>query len=177
MSIELLAFSAKKINDYVQLSWSTALEINTDYFVIEKSIDGLSFEALEQISAAGISNSIIKYSGYDKNIVSGKNYYRLKQVDLDGTSQYSKIVFVEVDRIDYVSISPNPFKNKLIIEGYFSSNNELNIINLKGESVFQQNIDKGEKSIKINIPNLKNGVYFVKINNNNGQKLYKVIKT
>lgn len=97
LPVELMSFTASSTDDkYVQLDWATALEVNNDYFSVERSGNGFEWESIAQVS--GMGNSTVKnsYSYVDDNPESGANYYRLKQHDYDGAFEYSPIVSATV---------------------------------------------------------------------------------
>lgn len=95
LPIELLNFTAKLQNKKTHLKWSTASEINNDFFTVERSLDGLNFEYVTTEDGAGNSTMLRNYSAFDHTPYSGVSYYRLKQTDFDGTYTYSNLVEVE----------------------------------------------------------------------------------
>lgn len=99
--IELLSFKVSKKSDKIMVEWSTAAEINNDFFNVERSIDGNSWETLTYINGAGNANYVINYSYTDKNPIEGVSYYRLKQTDYDG--QYEYFAPAEVNFSSFVS--------------------------------------------------------------------------
>ncbi|MBN8703605.1 MAG: hypothetical protein J0M08_11100 [Bacteroidetes bacterium] len=109
LPIELLSFDAKLNSDVVDVEWETATEINCDYFIVEKTIDGDNFEFVSKVAGAGNSFSVQKYSTVDTNPYDGVSYYRLKQVDFDGSFTYSNLVAVEVLINSGFSVYPNPY--------------------------------------------------------------------
>ncbi|MEZ4980276.1 MAG: hypothetical protein R2769_01560 [Saprospiraceae bacterium] len=100
LPIQLLSFSAKNIENFTALEWSTATELDNEVFIIEKSVDGKNYEVIGKVDGAGNSNTIINYFFVDENKSKGLAYYRLKQVDFDGTYEYSAIVSVFNDPKD-----------------------------------------------------------------------------
>ena len=84
LPIELLSFNAVLENRIVKLTWKTASETNNDFFTLEKSKDGISWESFKTVDGAGSSSSILNYEDYDQNPYSGVSYYRLKQTDFNG---------------------------------------------------------------------------------------------
>ena len=110
LPVELLSFNAIMNGGVVDLDWTTATEINNDYFVVERSADGETFEDLFSIDGAGNSSGIINYFDRDLNPLSGVSYYRLRQVDFDGSFTHSHIVPVQRVNPDEVAVSlfPNP---------------------------------------------------------------------
>ncbi len=102
--------------EIVKISWSTASELNNDFFEIERSTDGKVFTAITKIRGMGTSNSVQKYHFEDKNPFLGINYYRLKQVDFDGKTTIHGVRFVnfKLQNLPSVSVSPNPSHNNNI---------------------------------------------------------------
>jgi hypothetical protein len=112
LPIELINFTAKSNGKNTVLNWSTASEINNNFFTIEKTIDGTNFENAEIIpskSYNGTSASVLNYSCVDNNSNSGVSYYRLKQTDFDGRTTYSEIV--KSDNSNAVNFVNNMFPN------------------------------------------------------------------
>lgn len=103
LPVELLRFEAEPAGGKVILKRETATEINNDYFTIERSEDGVAFEALKKEPGAGNSLRNIVYTSYDDAPFLGTSYYRLKQTDFDGTSVYSAI-----KKVNLVNIVANP---------------------------------------------------------------------
>ncbi len=169
LPVELINFSVKEKEDHVILNWSTAREINNDYFQIEHSVDGRDFKKVKQVEGMGNSDIINHYHFTDKNPSNGVNYYRLKQVDYDGRFEYSKVVSVNFKtEKDEVSISPNPFAETISIKIPFlaqnyTSNNEriIRIFDIHNRLVRSQLIPNDEDTIQLNLSELSDGIYFI----------------
>ena len=95
---DVMFFSGKTIDNQIQLQWSTASESNNESFTVEKLINE-KWEPTIVASGAGWSNYRINYTVYDNTPLPGNNYYRLKQVDFDGTTSYSYIILVRYEGI------------------------------------------------------------------------------
>ncbi|MDQ3048276.1 MAG: T9SS type A sorting domain-containing protein [Bacteroidota bacterium] len=110
LPIELLSFEAHLNVNQVDLKWATSSETNNDFYTIEKSRDGQSFEFVTQVDGAGNSTSYIEYFDIDRSPYQGVSYYRLKQTDFNGKFSYSSIVPVEynTNTESDISIFPNP---------------------------------------------------------------------
>jgi hypothetical protein len=134
LPVELLSFDAKPVDDNVILNWSTASEINNNYFEVEKSNDGKKFKTFQFVSGAGNSTIQNDYSTVDESPSPGINYYRLKQVDFDGTISYSPIVAVEINSSNVFYVMPNPAIDKLeLVFGSSGKENlQLTIYNMQG---------------------------------------------
>lgn len=96
LPVELISFSARLEGAQVNLRWATASETNATSFVVERSSDGKSFSTVATVLAAGTSAVRHDYQATDNGMRNGLNYYRLKQVDLDGTFSYTPVVPVQV---------------------------------------------------------------------------------
>lgn len=160
LPIELLSFNAKaNENKTVNLEWSTATEINNDFFTIEKSIDGEKWDYVGEKKGAGNSNAQINYSMIDTEPYNGISYYRLKQTDFDGTYAYSDIRSVQFQSIGELSVYPNPASTYFVVEGLEQRAN-LSLYKANGQIVKTVNINPNEK---INVTELAPGQYTLKI--------------
>lgn len=171
LPVELLSFNAKPEGEKVAVTWSTASEINNDYFSVEKSKDGNWFSQFDQVRGAGNSNSINNYKSYDYNPYTGDSYYRLKQTDYNGDYKYSNTVRVSIADELTCKIYPNPcFGEKVIVmlNGKKKEPVEITLFDSNGmvvynsHEVFQRD---GESGFPINPGSrLQAGVYMVVIN-------------
>ena len=108
LPIELLDFGAVVEQGAVKLNWSTASELNNDFFTVERASDIEKFEAVATVKGQGTKGSRTDYSSMDRKPLAGTSYYRLKQTDFDGVVSYSKIVSVEVSESLAWVVYPNP---------------------------------------------------------------------
>ncbi|TVR79186.1 MAG: hypothetical protein EA412_06765 [Chitinophagaceae bacterium] len=117
LPVELIAFDAVKEGTAVNVYWATATEIDSDYFIVERSANAEDYKAIQVVEAAGNSVEEIFYQIKDEDPYSGVNYYRLKQVDFDGSHEYFGPVYVVFgDKSDKFAFSvfPNPVKDHKI---------------------------------------------------------------
>lgn len=133
LPLELVEFEAKKNRDWVDLTWETASESNLDYFITERSTDLLNWQEVVKTNAVGNSTEIRDYSAIDPSPGRGINYYRLKEVDVDGKTSYSDLRSVLNE--ESTSFYPNPTKNKLYINGSDLSPDEITIYDVYGRVV------------------------------------------
>ncbi len=109
LPIELLSFNAIAKDRKVEITWTTASEINNDFYTIERTKDGLSFETVSTIDGAGNSTTLIDYFDTDYSPYEGISYYRLKQTDFNGTFSYSNLIPVNYYfGDDGFTVYPNP---------------------------------------------------------------------
>ncbi len=165
LPIELLSFTAVATNKNVQINWSTASEINNDYFNIERSSDGINFASISQINGAGNSTQILRYALVDDAPLSRTSYYRLKQTDFDGKKSYSSIVSVRFNNSNFSNfdIYPNPFSGETTFQTTEKLNNATLIVyNGYGREVKQITNISGQ-TFKMHREDLSNGLYFVNL--------------
>ncbi len=155
LPVELATFSAQQLQHNVLLQWTTASELNNDYFTLEKSRNGLDFENMTTIKGAGTSVKQQQYQFIDKVPFKYKTYYRLKQTDFDGQYSYSKIIVVYQQIENQLEVYPNPATSTKLLEvnkmGRFVVFNNLGVIVLRATDTDQIDISK-----------LATGVYVVK---------------
>ena len=167
LPIELIYFNAEVLNDNsVQLNWATALEINNQYFAVERGTSMESFEAIATIDGAGNSTSRIDYTYTDATFdESTVYYYRLKQTDFDGTSTYSDVIAISVNSMEFINIYPNPAVDNTTIRINANESTVANIYiyNLVGNIVKQQtqNIIKGSSVITFDVSSFASGNYII----------------
>ncbi|MFA6058452.1 MAG: T9SS type A sorting domain-containing protein [Taibaiella sp.] len=169
-------FNARKINNDVRLTWETAQEINSDYFEIQTSVDGKSFIAVDHLKAAGNSSTSRSYTYIDKNITAGDHFYRLKQVDRDGKSEYSSVRLVENNIIDNrkgLLIAPNPASGNIHINvGQSNEIKTLNIYTVDGKKIFTKNLAITENETSVSTAGLQAGTYIAELRDANGNTEY-----
>lgn len=121
LPIKLSSFEATYVpeENWVELDWETQVEVNNDYFIVQRSIDGRDFEDVANVDGAGNSTVIITYKAYDQNPPKGMVYYRLKQIDFDKKYSYSEMVPVMITgehaKTD-VKLYPNPASSMVNID-------------------------------------------------------------
>ena len=167
LPVELISFEANCNTDFVELNWITVSETNNDYFIVQRSQDATNWKNLSKIQGAGFSSSEKEYEYIDNTQVSGNMYYRLVQVDFDGTKTISNIVNVNCINkfeIPNISIYPNPANDIL----NFSQAQTYEILDIQGRVLMQSKT----KQNSVNISELKEGMYFIKFEN----ELLKFIK-
>ncbi|MFT4665462.1 MAG: hypothetical protein ACI9RM_000967 [Ulvibacter sp.] len=170
LPVELVDFEAEEKNENVYLNWSTATEINNDYFLIEHSIDGKQFEKIERVDGVGNSVLINHYNFIHKGPVNGVNYYRLRQVDYDGRFEYSDIVSVKLrSENKEVSVYPNFFSESItvkipLLENNYTSNNErtIKVFGVYNRLVQSHKLPNSDDTIDLNFSELSEGIYFIR---------------
>ena len=110
LPVTLVSFTAAKQEKNVLLKWTTATEIDNDYFIIERSSNGNNWETISQMPTQGNGSNLQYYQDKDLTPLQGVNFYRLKQVDIDGKFVYSKTVMVDMrlNKENNLVLMPNP---------------------------------------------------------------------
>lgn len=168
LPVELLYFSALNTPHNVLLQWSTASEVNNSHFTVQRSTDGSTFENVCQVSGAGDSHSVLKYTATDETPYAGISYYRLKQTDFNGRSSYSPIEVVDFTTAkNTVAIWPNPVSSIINYTLSMTENTTATISfsDMMGNICFNEqiSISKGINHGTIDISALTKGIYSVKI--------------
>ena len=166
LPVELTSFAATVVGDEALLSWSTASEINNKGFSIEKSLDGVSFKEISFVAGIGTTNEIHYYQYSDK--LEGKSvYYRLKQVDFDGSYIYTSTVKANSEVPVEFSLAqnfPNPFNPSTTISYSIpqSGNVVLKIYNITGVEIatlVNENKEQGTYTFELDASAFASGVY------------------
>ena len=171
LPIELLSFTATCNGNYAELAWSTASERNNDYFVIERSDDAIDFTEVGRVAGAGNSIEQLDYSYTDYGIHGGDNYYRLVQVDYDGTRTASEIIVAnciepEVGEPD-VQAYPNPFNDELtvVLDNFGNRAATIEVYDMLGKLIYTDKIAAPQNSYEtiLNLSNLPPAAYTVRV--------------
>ncbi len=169
--VELTSFAARSLDNKVVLDWATATETNNSGFSIERSLDNENFAAVSFVKGNGTTTERNVYSYTDNSVNSGKYYYRLKQVDFDGSCEYSNVAEVSVSvptEFALLQNYPNPFNPSTTIKFALptTSNVKLSVYNSLGEVVstlVNGSMEAGNHSVNWNASNNASGMYFFKL--------------
>jgi fibronectin-binding autotransporter adhesin len=159
------------------IDWSTAEEVNTDHFIIENSINGIDFIEIGRINAAGNSSAIQKYNFIHRNISSLLNYYRIRQVDVDGRFSISKIIRINAASTgtEKISLLGNPVQGSPIVSVVTNQSGASTILvtDATGRLVYKQTelLKKGDNVFTIKTPALLPGSYFITLVTGSGTRL------
>ncbi len=173
LPVKLGDFSAH-INAATQsttLAWNTSSELNNSGFEIERSIDGENFENIGFVKGAGNSNTARNYKFEFNSDESA--FYRLKQVDFDGNSEYSSVI-ATTNQITDAVLTPNPFNNIIQLSSE-STIQKAEIVDLMGKVVLTETINSNSATLNAN--ELLNGIYFIKVYQGETISTKRIIKT
>ncbi len=186
LPMKLLSFKAtlNRLKNRVDLRWATATEKNSDYFIIERSVNSIDWSEILQQKAAGNSISLLQYEAFDDAPFMGTVFYRIKEIDFDQKFTYSSVQSVTKNSDESILvISPNPITSTARINFMAIADGEfqLEITNTLAQIVLYQNIflQRGENKIELEMEQFNPGSYFIKISSAHTSKIYiqKIIKS
>src|SRR5690606_34670389 len=181
LPVTLLNFEVDCENGFTVLNWSTASEINNDYFVIEKSTDAINLSPIATVQGNGNSNTVLSYTYTDETPNYAITYYRLKQVDFDGKFEYFNVVVStctadENFNVNQLQLNDNVFG--FTINTSSSEKLTVYLYDYRGRIISQETIvvNKGNNPISLSKPHLSDGIYMLNIVGEKNHFSTKVLK-
>ena len=178
LPVELITFSATRQGAAVQVSWATASEKNSAHFVVERSDNGRTFDDLTRVEAHGNSTARVNYSTLDRSPLTGISYYRLRQVDKDGTTAHSNVATVRFDGsagVPALLAYPNPATGngfRLAASNLAPTTGTVRVFDNVGRLVFAQTVAAGvAEAIVQPAQALASGMYYATWTTTGGVKL------
>lgn len=167
LPVSLLTFNASldQAKEDAILRWTTASELNNAFFAVEKSTDLEVFTEIAQVEGAGNSNHLISYSISDDDLQTGTTYYRLRQVDHDGSFSYSRIVCVNLKKEFSIQPLSNPVQEgitKIRISGNAPEDAVIQLLDSDGRLLQQQSVN-GRSLIEFEVQHYASGIYFLRL--------------
>ena len=150
----------------MDIHWKTATETNNNYFIVQKSTNGRTWENIDRIEGAKNATQISSYKFDDRTPYLGTSYYRIKQVDIDGKTTYSEIKALDINTLEHIDIhvSPNPTTGLFIIKGEQIAVADIAIFDIHGKDVTAlAKIQDEQNEIHVDLESLNDGVYILKI--------------
>ena len=171
--VELTSFTGAFVGNDVQLKWATVTELNNRGFEIQRSINNSEFATIAFVEGHGTTTEQKQYSFVDRNVITRVNCaYRLKQIDFNGTYEYSKVVNLGYTLPLEFTLEqnyPNPFNptTNIIYAVPVKSNVTLDVYNLIGQKVvtlFEGDVEAGKHTAQFNASTMSSGIYFFRLN-------------
>lgn len=185
LPVTLTEFKVSRDGNNAQLNWTTAGELKNDRFEVERSTDGLTFNKVGALNGKGTTD-VKQYYSFNDNLPAGNNiiYYRLRIVDFDGKSTFSKIVMVRLSgatTLNAISVFPNPFVSnvKLQLNSRTETEITVRVVNMLGqqELVRKIGVQPGENIIVVqDLQSLKTGNYVLEVITEDGKTTHKITK-
>ena len=182
LPIGLLDFEGNLHGRNVALQWTTTWEQNTKNFGVERSYDGISFGNIAYVPAIGNSNSPHQYVFTDTSIAHEKNYYRLKQTDLDDQFTYSKVIQVNGNTlVNPFTASPSPFTTgvDILFTQAPTGKTSIRLLDMTGRSLIRQdNTPAGQRLIHVDLSGLSlpAGIYLLEVRTTTNTYISKIEK-
>lgn len=160
LPVEFIAFVARNVDKAIRLDWSTATEVGSDYFEVQRAHNDAEWQSLDRVYSAGDSNEPQAYSFLDVEAVTGDVYYRLKQVDLDGSFAYSPVVSTSFNTISGFEVFPNPATDWVSV----TSSERVELLDLTGRMVLSTTdaVRSGDNRISFHVAELPAGIYLLR---------------
>jgi len=175
LPVEFVAFNIRKEANQVIIQWTTASEINNDYFTVERSGDGVNFIAIGTVKGNGTTNTIHNYTFVDQEPLQSKSYYRVRQTDYDKKFDFSRTKMLAGNQVgSRVSFFPNPAVDIINVHLPQASEATIQVIDVMG-MVQKTMITSEESYVKIDISNLKRGMYILSIDTNGKKESKRVL--
>ncbi len=182
LPVEYLFFKGEQTGSEVRLDWATTSELNNHYFEVERSADGGIWESLSQVNGQGTSFLGSSYAFSDKTPRPGKNYYRLRQVDFDGTFSYSDQIEVELAATSGFGLTafPNPSNEAITVRltNLFKGvEANLEISDLAGRKVFSRELNAAGAytDLKVDISTWQNGLYVIQATSGTNVETFRLV--
>jgi subtilisin family serine protease len=171
LPVELTSFNAVYADGQVNLEWITSTEINNLGFEIQREDQNHSYTTIGFVEGKGTTTSNNHYSFVDQDFSSGKNYYRLKQIDFDGTFSYTDEVLVDITSATEFSLSqnyPNPFNPSTKVNYTIpqKSNVKMKLFDILGNEIktlLNEEVESGVHSLSVDMNGYSSGIYLIKL--------------
>jgi hypothetical protein len=157
LPLNLISFLGKNIENAIQLNWKTTSETNFSHFEIQKSADSKEFGTVGKVDG----NNQSFYNFTDTNPTESQNYYKLKMIDLDGTSSFSKTISVNYEKSSYYLSIENPAKKGEFTVKTNYANSNFSMVNSIGKKIEMSFVKTAENQYKITSKINSNGLYFL----------------
>jgi hypothetical protein len=174
LPVELLDFSVNRLGVDILIQWQTASENNNKGFTLERSTDARQFHSIGWVAGKGQSLSRQFYDFTDSDLPDAQTlYYRLRQEDFDGQVTYSKIIAVQIARLQSARIAPNPFRSdsRIYLDLETESAFSYQILDAQGKLLYQSvltDLPQGASIIDLPALRLSAGIYFVHLGTESG---------
>jgi hypothetical protein len=178
LPVTIASFSGERVGSVNRLNWVTSTETSNKGFEVQRSSDGINFTAVAFVNSKaenGTSTNSLGYSHVDERPLASNNYYRLKQVNIDGRTRFSNIISIKGEKVNGIAITrlyPNPANSRvnLIVAAPWNEQVVLIITDVAGKVIKQQahRLIAGDNMLQVDVANLPKGSFFIKAICNNG---------
>lgn len=162
LPVQLISFNGRVLEGYNEIYWSTASELNSDYYDVLKSDNGYDWYSIDKIQAAGNSTSQIDYLTRDDDQNQGVQFYMLRQYDFNGEYYSSYIISLKTKETPFIRVFPNPNNGNFIIVTESKEIDEIAIADIRGCQVYHEQSSRDHSINEIN-SSLDAGIYFLQV--------------
>ena len=166
-----------RVEEGIQLNWTTSQEFNNSGFAIERSTDGAGWQQIGFVPSAargGNSQSALYYQFVDRTPLTGLNQYRLKQVDIDNRHEYSRTISIRYEDGRRLFLSPNPTNSGITIVSGLKEGDDLRLFTQTGKIIYRYRATTGQHPI--NLKAQPAGIYYLEVSNGNRREVMKIIR-
>jgi hypothetical protein len=166
LPIDLVSFEARKASNHIAFNFTTASESNNSHFEIERSSDSRNFSKIGEVRGAGTTNQTQNYQFIDEKPLTGINYYRLKQVDFDGTSELSKMITVRFGHTKSIHVVPTLVTDLINVELSESANDQdgtWQVFDINGRLVASGIISTDAPQFTADLSQIELGLYLLHV--------------
>jgi hypothetical protein len=175
LPVELVFFTASAAGGQVKLNWETAMETNNDYFTIQRSKGGVTWDSLTRVGGSGNINTTSFYTAYDPAPYPGTSYYRLVETAFDGSKIFSSVCAVNLQPFSSnITLYPNPATNTILITFPVAGQYTISLLNSVGQLMMDRVYSTGSNTT-LNISPFAPGVYYVVIGQGNTRETREVL--
>ena len=170
LPVTFQSFYIAREGSNVQLNWSTTNELNNNLYTVEKSTNARTWSQLATIQGAGSSTSLNSYTYTDKYVQDAVVYYRIRQVDMNGSAYYSAIRFMNSNGIEKTTNIYTPSKQTIVIDfnSAVKTNVTVQVLNMGGQVLVRQHYGQASYQLTLNMVGAGSGVYAVKVSDDTG---------
>lgn len=166
LSNNFITFDSKLSNGEIDVFWTISEEGENSRYLLERSGDGIIFSQVFETTSL-FDGNLNYYNFTDRNPLEGYNYYRIKTINIDGSESLSKVIvnYFSAGKSDKVGLYPNPTKNEINLSR-LKAGTKIEILDFDGKILFSQIVSEQVDEYKINVVDLKPGVFVLKITTN-----------
>ncbi|GAB3328766.1 hypothetical protein GCM10027511_38710 [Hymenobacter humi] len=172
LPVELTRFNATSQAQAVNLSWATASEKNNDRFEVQRSATGDAFQTIGTVKGQGNSSSLHDYTFVDSRPLAGQSYYRLRQVDADGTSTFSPVATAQGPNNICVAVYPNPSASTVTLPATMGAV-RYRILNTLGQELLS---GKAAGNDRLDLTTLNKGTFFLELTGESGRTTQRLVR-
>ncbi len=172
LPVELIRFSAESHGHAISVEWATSSELNNKEFILERTANARDFTEIARINGAGNSTSLTEYRAMDTDPLTGLNFYRLRQIDFDGTQHTTRLVSAKFERTgNTITVAPNPARESAVVRYFTEGQSDTRILvsDLHGKQLIASDYTHAEEGLMestIDLSTLTGGVYILQVVSN-----------